>query len=1575
MASSNPNPNRSLSSAAAAAALRARPHTPTDVSEVQTKRTARRSPSVSSIGSVASAAARRSTQQPRMERRGSSGSMSERSFRSPSPHGERRPLEQDYPPVPAIPPGHRVSRSTGSTGIGMQTFKTASQKMETGLPSWYTQPQGDPSNVRTSDAPMRRGRPESITSVGKRPDSRSSSVNFSYPGRARAQSPPASPAADQNEHWGNPGRQAYSSGYQEQGLVYDPNSRRMVPKQNLASVSYQVKAASEKPVKSRKNQSTVQSSSNRLSKGTVARPRGTMVDVDDQLRDPPRREQAAETMQYVPRQETQVSADSDGDAYIPERNTVDRQSSSPYQARSPEPPEESRLSTPSPVPQDAERFASPRPGGKMNRKPSVVREEPEDDFGGGPASAPSTGVFDALDSVPTRQTLYGADDNQATPTMPPVVAIPSAETRNQGGVYQEPTAYATAAETSGYLRNKHVTGLARDDNSPKRSLSQSPARHARFAPGPSEGLVVRHAPLGRSISPIKSAMKHSSPSPRDVSPAGNSSDAGRAHMTTPERDAPAVRKKSARVSFDERSPVVVGDESHDASGVADSPAIPSPQTRRPWYSSIGRNKKKSEETALEDDVVMQPRPALPMFGSVREKKGREPDEVERPLIRPYEPSSTPLVDPVLAVADIYPVTGQSSDFAIGSAIAQDNASRNAANISRFREPLPPVVTSVDHVDLSDSVKSSDEEEGLFDTAADDSDEDGVPGTQTTTTTIPESQLASLNGSPIFEEKTAVESESSVAPAAPTLAPEPTPVLQLPVGGPTEAVPFIAVTQPSPGPGTEIKRQYFVVPGTFPEDDSEDGTFGQEMSQPPRAAPVPMLSSTAESMKEPEAVVAPSQATVLPQTVLATTPLQTAAELTDEDSNASVYSDAYEDASDMGDVDGYQSLNAVVESPITKLAHADRILEATVNKEAQPEEPEAVLQFPPATTSLALATAPETDWEQAKSFWRSLTTDKRRQLELEAMEDAGADGDQEEQRTPTRKLSNRAKKTAEQRLASSVVQAAHAQAMAPEEKQQQVKRSDADRTYMIQPGSKANHGPVSPTRPPTHMRMSVRESQPQPQPQPHTARSVAPTKNAPAEVHIRNSMRSGGSDNDSRRRVPASAERNTMMTTMRSRAAAPQDSRPSQHSRAPSNEVAASAAAAFARTNKPAKPMLQRRGSDASDSSFRRARAPPADNVSFRRSMRQEMAPASRPRSPPEVTKGSSRFSLRSPSPSGSAFRLSSTTAPPTSMGMRRSLRSGSDSSKESKRGSILFPSFGRTSGKTATKKPKSVSSRFGDSSDEDEPTSRFRSRFDDSSDEDDVRPSSSSRLGKGTLRGSAPASTNFKKVTTPVLEEEEGSPHLPDSDYEPSMQMPSPLRSPGNATSAFRPDMHQRSSSGIGTTTLRRTGSGRGTLAGSSTAPVVARPSHERRGSFMSNILRRNKKADSGSKVTRSDLMDSAARRDTNLERSTDELRNLRGDSRPTSPKLQKRSAFSRGDSWPLPETTENDRPNTSSGAVNGKRPDFAARRSTSLGIPGAHQQQPNGHDAGTETFTDGPDTPRKKKKFGALRRMFRLDE
>jgi hypothetical protein len=313
--------------------------------------------------------------------------------------------------------------------------------------------------------------------------------------------------------------------------------------------------------------------------------------------------------------------------------------------------------------------------------------------------------------------------------------------------------------------------------------------------------------------------------------------------------------------------------------------------------------------------------------------------------------------------------------------------------------------------------------------------------------------------------------------------------------------------------------------------------------------------------------------------------------------------------------------------------------------------------------------------------------------------------------------------------------------------------------------------------------------------------------------------------------------------------------------------------------------------------------------------------------------------------------------------------------------------FGKSSGKSS--KSKASSSRFSDSSDDDAGPMRFRSRFDESSDDDDVRSPASPTASMPKTMRSGRKDTDVPDWKTPIAQRHpaaEPSPALPEeqeeSDEEPQHDEENEVISP----------LPQRKNSR----------SGRGDLISSPTAtsPVVS-PTEKssRRGSFMS-VLRRKKNKTGG--IARPERMDSAARRDTKLERTPDELKEIRrsgdldreeeedGPVRPRSPRLQKRTHSMPLDSvvgspWPLGSPGEGDgektngaglkRPSTSGnlgtrtmsgGGANG-RPAFMQRRTASSNLLGVGAEG--------SVIGGGGGGERKKKKFGALRKMFRLDD
>ena len=155
----------------------------------------------------------------------------------------------------------------------------------------------------------------------------------------------------------------------------------------------------------------------------------------------------------------------------------------------------------------------------------------------------------------------------------------------------------------------------------------------------------------------------------------------------------------------------------------------------------------------------------------------------------------------------------------------------------------------------------------------------------------------------------------------------------------------------------------------------------------------------------------------------------------------------------------------------------------------------------------------------------------------------------------------------------------------------------------------------------------------------------------------------------------------------------------------------------------------------------------------------------------------------------------------------------------------------------------------------------------------------------------------------------------------------------------------------------------------------------------MSSVLRRNKKQGSGA-ISRAERKESAARVDTNLERSPDELDALRSNSL--------RNRADSGASWPLNEDVpepeaiqaENFETDDVKGAqvvdggsapVNGQRSPSVlghSKSQPSLSRPSFLQRRTISHQGTIDTDIIGSDAGgRKKKKFGTLRKMFKLDE
>ncbi|OLN96345.1 hypothetical protein CCHL11_00594 [Colletotrichum chlorophyti] len=1156
-------------------------------------------------------------------------------------------------------------------------------------------------------------------------------------------------------------------------------------------------------------------------------------------------------------------------------------------------------------------------GSVLARKPSTVQEESDDE---GDLEA------DFLEE-PTAQharqdTSHVLDTvhlGSLTPSKQPTLS-------SESTVVESPTDVSSQSQPSPPQQKQH------ENVRNGRALSSSPARSARFALG-TDQLVVRHEPPPRSVSPRKSAMKHSTSPSRGASPSDESSEASGPSRFGSEAtavEAPMPRKKSVRVSFDDQNTKVVGDSTVHQE--LESPAPPSPQqARRHWYSHLGRNRKK-DIVSLDDDEVMKPRPALPSFGSVREKKPRGTEE--RPLVRPVETPSPSAPDtPDRSDRPSEPI-GTSNDHNVGAILNQEQTARHAANISRFREPLPPVVTSMEGSGYYSASST---------TSSDGEDEPEV--VQEPPPNLPPQQVKQeiLAAHPELVDDAPI-SAAPTAPAQDDAAQH----QQL------EDLPSISVTQPTPTPKEVASKEepssapgYFDVPGGFPEDDSED-----TVPHPPGPSKVPATNKDRHvQVVEPADVARPSAKTSRPEMAV-------------EESSSegdSIYSDAYEDLSDV-DGDGFMSLDAVVASPIPEKVSQKLRDDHKTPPAPGASKPTDVDAVQPAPTHLepSAPSPPEDDWEKAKTYWRSLTSDKRKLLEKEALEEAGVEGDLEEVVQPKKVKRKKSVRKSEPGT----------QSAAP---------INSERTYQIQPGTK---GIEEAEESPQATRKTLRDQHPQgnvsgtgklqktmrgPQAQPSAVASAGMRKtlrsdtSAPHNSQQQQPPSPGGMRKSMRQNGPGE----TGLLSQRREDAMP-GSRPHSMQDSPSTRQTQMNGTKQLSTDKTmssvdmARAMhstLQRRASDSSESSFKRARLG-REGLGFRKSMRATAETEQ------YVAGRNSRFSLRSMSPPASP------SSPPVSMGNRTTMRSTlrSDSSDGSTR-RMRLPTFGKSSAKK-TGKPANKS-RFGDSSDEEGVgQSAFRSRFAESSDEDEAPAPLPAAHGtpKSMRTSSSAAAAAMKLPPQQYNDSAEDSPDLPDSSDEeavaPVQQKPLSPRKVSGASGR----LVKSQSDGHG---LQRSGSGRGALTEASAMPtvenqVVSRPGHQRKGSFLS-VLRR-KKDNNVRKISRSTLGESAARMDTKLERSPSEISALRGAT--ASPRLHKQTM----DNWPLTEQNIDDekRPMTADNSrpTDQSRPAFMKRMSTNQVLMPGRSQEPEGG----EQQPDGSGKT-KKKKFGTLRRMFKLDD
>ncbi|MCJ1474044.1 hypothetical protein MMC13_002702 [Lambiella insularis] len=624
----------------------------------------------------------------------------------------------------------------------------------------------------------------------------------------------------------------------------------------------------------------------------------------------------------------------------------------------------------------------------------------------------------------------------------------------------------------------------------------------------------------------------------------------------------------------------------------------------------------------------------------------------------------------------------------------------------------------------------------------------------------------------------------------------------------------------------------------------------------------------------------------------------------DDTGASIYSDAAEDVSDP-EGDGFGSINAIVGSPTrptfdTLLQNSPSVTSKEKSAEkSQQEEPE------PASGE---------GWDKTQAYWSGLSQSRKSQIEEAASSQIVAQEASRATAKTTRKKKVVPKNTAGQSTAQLPI---------PE-----TQNLDSERQTTTSPMAKTLRNRLPETTETPHFRSSMRDATTQNRPpRPNSSVKPAAPKGVPEPK---------GTLQKKARPVSAVA-----MVDYSKPASAITQNRMSAGGPAPKSLTPVKAQTAQKSTSiVPASRRTMSNGSDSS-SSFKKAR--PVSSETGRYTMKRSMRSSSVDERSVPAANRSSRFSLRSASPTGSTTRASFS---PPSMGMRTSMRDSADLSKarSSKSPSGSF-GFGKSSKpkSTSTKPASRFSSRFGDSSDEEDGPMSYRSRFVDSSDEDEPKKYSSRMT---PVRG------------IPKRIDEGESTDLEDSTDE---AVPGEKQGPASPQS-----IKALEGSALASGSLRTNGTGgvvppATNMGGGLQAKMAAEKDKKKRSFFGSLGKRRDDavvKADGGS----------AARRDMPSERSKPE-RILGSDApapSPKSPKLQRRNTPKRyaSDSWPLPENQNSamlkNRPQTSDGNTASVRPELGTRRST------AQIASANGAALGKNG---------KKKRFPMLRKAFGLHD
>lgn len=987
---------------------------------------------------------------------------------------------------------------------------------------------------------------------------------------------------------------------------------------------------------------------------------------------------------------------------------------------------------------DRPRTFNTRPTGFLTKQPSMVREdrEAEELEERGQSAVQSNGQLFSNGTLVSKPAAAPANTSKKF-----------TDSRQHNRSVSQPSSALTPNDhNSPAMPSSGVsTGNGRGSTAARgaRHQSLSPARAAHFSSQLQTSEGVKHNPLPRSVSPAKSALKHS-PS-RGTSPVGNmpgglsrgyggapSEGSDTTSVVSEDGSRRANNRKKARVSFDNDT-IIVGRGASPTTSL-DSPLPLSPQNddaaKKGWFR--GRDKKSTIQDAItsqDGDDVIKPTPTLPSFGSVRGKNEKAES---------HGAPQTSWASDALARMNL------SSDLAVGNIISQDFANKLTSPASNVKatsnEPLPPLVTSVegtgDNSETESSADSDNIEEGNIARG------DSVPliAVQPATPGLEDTQRSGEWSTMPAGYHHSADSEHRDAPSG-------SPIVEHHPTDPTPA--SIGIAEPEP-------------------------TAAIDAEHPPHP-PIGELSETLRHQIEPKD------------------------EEDSDDTNGSIYSDAAEDLSDI-EGDGFGSINAIVESPALPALSGTGLAIST-----PPDSPSVRLPAPSGVPKNASPRqerefsepGPDEGWDRAQAYWSGLSQSRKQQLEQASSSAAPRQNLEEPKPKPKKKKKAMPKDTTQASNAT--------QAPLPPWPDRQYREEIARSSSPIAPAMKKSmRGSAQNSVDEPQMRTSMRDGQPL-----KSALRSGSTRNS---VQLPSSTEPKGALQKKTRPVSAVAMVDYNKVQSKSTASPKQGTssaltpivpQSAKKSTAP-GKIAAKAAAAPkpAAASKPMAPRsnLRRAASNGSDSSssFKRARSVTSDagRYSMKRTMRGSSV-SERPSSPQQPGR-SGAFSLRSLSPTGStAGRRPFSSAGPS---MRTSMRGSADldSRAKSPTRSFGFAKSSKPAPSPAKNKKSRFSSKFGDSSDEEDGVAAYRSsRFDDSSDEDEPMP----------MPIKAP--TNLTPVRgIPKRVDEGDSTDLEDSDIEKSPRLPKKttptaavpnlegaalatgsLRNPGSAIDTQTPEM------------------------------------------------------------------------------------------------------------------------------------------------------------------------------------------